>query len=216
MALGRTATSSPEHDTDSHSLPRSSTSIAVPGRVPGCGDDRRLAGRIELRARHLTGSLVVVLTVAAMLGLRVSGAAAIADGDDVTDGDYGFSALLTMTGLPTADGGTRDSRFSCALVGPRWVITAGHCFRDVHGKRISCTVARRTTATIGRTDLRSPAGPEMPPTRLQTGRGYAGTGCRGQHRAALPALRPRLQCPHRSGPDRAAGRTVRLLLFADR
>jgi hypothetical protein len=33
------------------------------------------------------------------------------------------------------------------------VITAGHCFRDPGGRRVSRTVADRTTATVGRTDL---------------------------------------------------------------
>jgi hypothetical protein len=35
------------------------------------------------------------------------------------------------------------------------VITAGHCFRDAGDRRVSRTVARRTVATVGRTDLDS-------------------------------------------------------------
>jgi secreted trypsin-like serine protease len=111
--------------------------------------------------RLLIDSLVVLLTIAAVLVLPASGASAIANGEDAPDGDYGFSVLLTATGLPTADGGTRDSWCSGALIAPRWVITAGHCFRNAAGKRVSQTVARRTTATIGRTDLRSSAGQEI-------------------------------------------------------
>lgn len=83
---------------------------------------------------------------------------AIAHGQDAPDGDYPFSVRLTMTGIPTADHGSRDSWCSGALVAPRWVITAGHCFRDADDRRVSHPVAGRTTATVGRADLTRPAG----------------------------------------------------------
>jgi len=86
-------------------------------------------------------------------------ASAIAYGEDVRDGTYRFSVLLTMTGLPTDGSGTRDSSCSGALA-PRWVITAGHCFRSADGRRVSRTVAERTTATVGRADLSSGEGHE--------------------------------------------------------
>lgn len=97
--------------------------------------------------------LVPAVILLASVPLTASPARAIAHGEDVADGDHRFAVLLTMTGLPDPDGGTRDSSCSGALIAPRWVITAGHCFRDAGGERVDDTPARRTTATIGRAGL---------------------------------------------------------------
>jgi secreted trypsin-like serine protease len=80
-------------------------------------------------------------------------ASAVAHGEDVPSGQYRFAVQLTMTGIPTADGGRRNSACSGALVNTDWVITAGHCFRDLSGTRVEHPVADTTTATVGRANL---------------------------------------------------------------
>lgn len=101
--------------------------------------------------------LLLVLPVVWVLA-RPDPAAAIANGQNVPEGRYGFAVRLTMEGIPTATGDRRDSFCSGSLIAPRWVITAGHCFRNARGVRVAKPVARRTTATVGRTVLSGTAG----------------------------------------------------------
>jgi secreted trypsin-like serine protease len=105
----------------------------------------------------LTGAVLISALAAGLAGMGGT-ANAIANGELVPDGKYGFSVKLTMTGIPTADGGRRNSACSGALISPRWIITAGHCFRTFDGVRVEYPVADLTTATVGRTDLNGTGG----------------------------------------------------------
>lgn len=104
--------------------------------------------------------LLAPVLVAGLAVVPAGPANAVANGVDVPNGLYRFAVKLTMTGIPTADGGRRNSACSGALVQQRWIITAGHCFRDLNGVRVERTLADETLATVGRADMSSSIGEE--------------------------------------------------------
>ena len=92
--------------------------------------------RPNRRIRVLATALVAV--VVASLGIWLAPAAlAVADGQDVPDNRYAFTAFLSMPLITRPDGSTYASGCSGALVAPAWVITAGHCAHDGARNRIN-------------------------------------------------------------------------------
>ncbi len=103
-------------------------------------------------ARYLgVAALIAAVSLGLVAGTRP--AYAIAHGQPVPEGVYRFSTKLTMTNIPNPDGTFRNSACSASLVAPQWIITAGHCFHDVNGNRVSGPVPYPTTATVGRAIL---------------------------------------------------------------
>ncbi|WP_240746966.1 S1 family peptidase [Cryptosporangium phraense] len=94
-------------------------------------------------------------------------AQAIAHGWPVPEGKYRFSAKLTMTGIPNPDGTTRNSGCSGALVSSEWILTAGHCFHDVNGARVSGPVPYDTEVTLGRVEAEGPGGVDVAVDEVQ-------------------------------------------------
>jgi V8-like Glu-specific endopeptidase len=105
----------------------------------------------------LTGAVLAPVLAAGLIA-GTGTANAVANGEPVPIGKYTFAVKLTMTGIPTADGGRRNSACSGSLISPEWIITAGHCFRTFDGVRVDYPVADLTTATVGRTDLTGTGG----------------------------------------------------------
>ncbi|UQU62982.1 trypsin-like serine protease [Couchioplanes caeruleus] len=107
---------------------------------------------------YLAAGVLIPAVVTALAVNSMGTANAIANGELVPEGQYRFSVKLTMTGIPTADGGKRNSGCSGALIAPQWIITAGHCFRDENNVRVERPVADLTTATVGRADTTGTTG----------------------------------------------------------
>ena len=106
----------------------------------------------------MTALAVAQMGAAVLVAGAAAPAQAIAHGEDVADGEYSFAVKLTGIGIPTLSGGRRNSSCSAGLISSHWVLTAGHCFRDAHNKRVSHTVALKNLATVGRADLDGTAG----------------------------------------------------------
>ncbi|MFB9238416.1 trypsin-like serine protease [Plantactinospora siamensis] len=104
-----------------------------------------------------TGATIAALTISTVLAAAAP-AGAVANGTPVAEGSYRFATKLTMTNIPRADGSRYDSACSGALVAAQWIITAGHCFHDTAGNRVSGPAPYATTATVGRADLADSTG----------------------------------------------------------
>jgi secreted trypsin-like serine protease len=114
--------------------------------------------RSLIKLRSIRAAIVVVVVGFAAVLTSSGTANAIANGLPVADGQYPFATKLTMTGIPRADGTTYNSACSASLIARQWIITAGHCFHDVKGNRVSGPTPYATTATVGRTDLTQTTG----------------------------------------------------------
>lgn len=69
-----------------------------------------------------------------------------------------FNAKLTSQDIPVPNGGVRSGACSGALVAPRWVVTAGHCFHDINDTRIGGPPQYTMTVTVGKLKDSDPGG----------------------------------------------------------
>ncbi len=99
-------------------------------------------------APTLKRAAIIIAVVLAPMTLDASPAAAVAHGISVPSGQYPFAVRLSMTHIPRPDGTFYNSACSAALISPTWIITAGHCFHDVHRAPVSGPAPYATTATL--------------------------------------------------------------------
>jgi secreted trypsin-like serine protease len=112
-----------------------------------------------MRRKFSVAAVIVAVGGIVAVGVALAmPASAVANGNPVPEGKYRFSVSLTMTNIPRPDGSHYNSACSAALVAPRWIITAGHCFHDVNRNRVSGPVPYATTATVGTADTTSHRG----------------------------------------------------------
>ncbi|MET0131966.1 MAG: trypsin-like serine protease [Kibdelosporangium sp.] len=69
-----------------------------------------------------------------------------------------FNAKLTSQDIPVAGGGVRSGACSGALIAPEWVVTAGHCFRNLNDVRIGGKPPFTMTVTVGKLKDSDPGG----------------------------------------------------------
>jgi pimeloyl-ACP methyl ester carboxylesterase len=98
--------------------------------------------------RLVTRAVTVLLAVGTTTALAVTPAAAVAHGAAAAPGQFPYAVKLTMTAIPRPNGTSYNSGCSAALISRTWILTAGHCFHDVNGVRVSGATPYRTTATL--------------------------------------------------------------------
>ncbi|MFJ2557761.1 MULTISPECIES: S1 family peptidase [unclassified Streptomyces] len=100
------------------------------------------------RAARTAGLLSVVVAASVLTGPSAQALA----GDPATDGAHGFTARLDIGGVRACSG---------TLINNQWLISAASCFVDDPTQAASLPTgapARKSTATIGRTDLTGTTG----------------------------------------------------------
>ena len=108
----------------------------------------------DIVSRHfLVRGALASLALAAATLLYGSPAHAIANGEDVADGQYQFSAALSMPKITRPDGTSYASACSGALIAPQWIVSAGHCFHDGARNRISGPPRYQVIVTVGQATL---------------------------------------------------------------
>jgi len=133
--------------------------LQVVPRVQAGGRSTSHPATARIAAAGLTLLAVIPLIVAQQAQARDTTLAreAIANGVPVASGAYRFAVRLTMTGIPRPDGSHYNSGCSAGLIAPQWIVTAGHCFRDVNRIPVSGPPRYQTTATVGVADLSDPS-----------------------------------------------------------
>jgi secreted trypsin-like serine protease len=111
-----------------------------------------------MRRTVVTRLLAILAMAATAVALSTGLANAVANGQPAAPGTYPFAVKFTMTNVPRPNGTHNNSACSGALIAPLWVITAGHCFHDINGVRVSGPPPYQTTATLGTVNLADPGG----------------------------------------------------------
>jgi secreted trypsin-like serine protease len=102
--------------------------------------------------RLVARAATVLLAVGTTSALAIAPAAAVADGTAAAPGQSPFAVRLTMPAIPRADGTSYASACSASLISPSWIATAGHCFHNVNGARVSGPTPYATTAVLNTAD----------------------------------------------------------------
>ncbi|MGH3727181.1 MAG: S1 family peptidase [Micromonosporaceae bacterium] len=103
----------------------------------------------RFRSRVMLASAAMAVAALAYVGP----AHGIANGEDVPDGMYQFSAALSMPKVTRPDGTTYATACSGALIAPQWIVSAGHCFHDGARNRVSGPPRYQVIVTVGQATL---------------------------------------------------------------